>query len=842
MDNKRHQINPYTQLKGIFNPDSAEHELPSYLNLWAAESSALIGVDGQLSYVYEFQGSDLLLKSEEGIGQFYNSVKTALSVLPENTTVQFVVQVRRSKDSLIDNYRKVVETTDDLSNYLADVNVDFFRNARPYSKRYLMYVTIHPEASDIRGLKPSLLRLIQPDYKKLTKDFHEKYSAQLKQCADVFSKTIAGSGINVRQLETREIIDLLYEHLNPGRSAALDFSGINPEHTLRTQLVFSALENEFSQCTVDGYHFRAVNLYVRPEDVVYTYLPNLIGKLDDEYDIVVTANRVNNEKALEAIISQRTIASMTNLKKNDENYGSTQKVKHITSFVEVVQTAKEALFEMTFCVVLRDKDLSNLKTRADICLSAMRGMSEAEGIIDDMNHFQLYLSVLPNHSMYNVRKHIMHASAVSVFLPLFQYWPGCKTPKMLFFTRQNELLPVDIHERALIQNSNILVFGASGSGKSFTVNTILESLYMIMCHIIVIDIGGSYFNICKIFGGQYFPISFSEEYGLNPFPLKEIAFLKNEKSGEYEMDPDSMAYLSLLTKTMIDKPDMTGQESLIIERAIASTYRHLSPSADAPIISNLFYQLSHYSIKGSPEGAEVPSDADATERRIALKFAKNLEKYTEGAYGRLFNRRTTINVDSRFTVFELQGLREHADIKKLVIFIIRNLIWKKLYDRSIMKFIVFDETWALMKDPLSAALLEDLYRVVRKENGAILAATQNPADITDSPIAGAVKINTSIKFFLRMTEGIEHLSKWDLNQQEVDYIKSLKVMLPNYSEIALKYGEKFRVLRHRVPKPLYWVCTSDPNDYNKHQAMKKKYPNAGTLDIIKKLASGEEVK
>ena len=91
-----------------------------------------------------------------------------------------------------------------------------------------------------------------------------------------------------------------------------------------------------------------------------------------------------------------------------------------------------------------------------------------------------------------------------------------------------------------------------------------------------------------------------------------------------------------------------------------------------------------------------------------------------------------------------------------------------------------------------------------------------------------------------MTDGIEHLSKWELTDQEIEYIKGLKTVLPDYSEIALKYGDKFRVLRLRVPKPLYWVCTSDPNDFNKNQAMRKKYPDAGALDIIKKLAAGEE--
>jgi len=336
MENERYQINPFSQLKSIFNPASAEQEMPSYLNLWAVEDSILVGVDGQMSYVYELQGVDLLLKSETEINQFYSMVKTALSVLPENTTVQFVVQVRRGDDALINANRNELDLKDELSRYLADVNSDFYRKSFPYRKRYLMYVTVYPELKDIRGLKPSLVSLIQPDYKKLTRDFHERYSASLKQCANVFSKSLINAGVKVQQFDNNGILQLLYEHLNPSRAERLTFEKINPEHTLRTQLVFSALENEFGQCSVDSYHYRAVNLYVRPENVIHTYLPSLIGKLDDEYDIIITANRVNNEEAIDRLESQRTIASMTNFKKGDVNYGATQKVSHTTKFIEMV--------------------------------------------------------------------------------------------------------------------------------------------------------------------------------------------------------------------------------------------------------------------------------------------------------------------------------------------------------------------------------------------------------------------------------------------------------------------------------------------------------------------------
>ena len=55
----------------------------------------------------------------------------------------------------------------------------------------------------------------------------------------------------------------------------------------------------------------------------------------------------------------------------------------------------------------------------------------------------------------------------------------------------------------------------------------------------------------------------------------------------------------------------------------------------------------------------------------------------------------------------------------------------------------------------------------------------------------------------------------DLNDNEIEVIKSLEIVKGKYSEFYYMQDEKRAVLR-LTPDPLsYWICTSDGNDKSK---------------------------
>ena len=66
---------------------------------------------------------------------------------------------------------------------------------------------------------------------------------------------------------------LYHAYLNPSRAELIDKSSKN-DKTLRSQLVYNAVENNFDHVYIDGYYYRAVNMHIRPEKVNFYDLFN----------------------------------------------------------------------------------------------------------------------------------------------------------------------------------------------------------------------------------------------------------------------------------------------------------------------------------------------------------------------------------------------------------------------------------------------------------------------------------------------------------------------------------------------------------------------------------------
>src|SRR5262249_34209961 len=134
----------------------------------------------------------------------------------------------------------------------------------------------------------------------------------------------------------------------------------------------------------------------------------------------------------------------------------------------------------------------------------------------------------------------------------------------------------------------------------------------------------------------------------------------------------------------------------------------------------------------------------------AKHFADSLELWTQGMYGRLFNRPGSLDIRKRLVVFDLQGLENHPDLQSVYFFVIRSIIWGKLLDRSLKKIIVVDEGWKFFNDDIGAQLIENLYRTARKFNGAVLSISQSPKDFLDTKAANAIITNSYIKYVLKL--------------------------------------------------------------------------------------------
>ena len=75
-----------------------------------------------------------------------------------------------------------------------------------------------------------------------------------------------------------------------------------------------------------------------------------------------------------------------------------------------------------------------------------------------------------------------------------------------------------------VDNMNAIIVGPSGTGKSFTTNTIVRNMYNDGQHIFIIDVGDSYQGLCRVINeetngrdGVYNTYDPNNPFGFNPF-------------------------------------------------------------------------------------------------------------------------------------------------------------------------------------------------------------------------------------------------------------------------------------------------------------------------------------
>ena len=106
------------------------------------------------------------------------------------------------------------------------------------------------------------------------------------------------------------------------------------------------------------------------------------------------------------------------------------------------------------------------------------------------------------------------------------------TPLKVFYTdRQGVPIAIDFTgkegEKKLTNNSNFFCLGPSGSGKSFSTNTVVRQLIEQDTDVVMVDTGDSYEGICGYFHGTY--ISYSKEHpiSMNPFKVSDVEYQQN---------------------------------------------------------------------------------------------------------------------------------------------------------------------------------------------------------------------------------------------------------------------------------------------------------------------------
>mgnify|MGYP003292470649 CR=1 FL=1 len=291
----------------------------------------------------------------------------------------------------------------------------------------------------------------------------------------------------------------------------------------------------------------------------------------------------------------------------------------------------------------------------------------------------------------------------------------------------------------LYQNSNGMIIGQSGAGKSFFLKTFIINEWSNCSRIILLDPEAEYLALTNNLEGNIIDIGNAKKGRINPFHIYKI----------------------LTEDGTPASPSITFNTHLKMLESFFKIVLADAPSDVVEMINNLVVEM--YKKKGiteatdccnfKPEQFPVFNDLMETlrEKKKHVEngtFEENdyrtaelyLEKFVKGRYSDIWNAPSTLNVNADIIDFCFQSLFANknnvvANAQMLLVFRfieqeIINAREENRHGKNLRTIIIVDEAHLFLdaKFPIALDFFHSMSKRIRKYNGSFIPATQNIAD------------------------------------------------------------------------------------------------------------------
>lgn len=322
----------------------------------------------------------------------------------------------------------------------------------------------------------------------------------------------------------------------------------------------------------------------------------------------------------------------------------------------------------------------------------------------------------------------LNSSPISSSFPFVSFDLTSNKGTLYGINRHNNSLI--LYDRFSLPNANSVIFGISGSGKSYV--TKLEILRSLMwdTDIIIIDPEREYEYLAQSVGGSYINISLASKNHINPFDLP----VPREDESPSDVLRSNIVNLIGLFRIMLG--GLTPEEDAILDQAITETYasRDITPDSDfskiiPPTLSDLELVLA------STQGGE--------------NLATRLKKYTTGTWAGFLNQQTNLEINNRLVAFSVRDMED--ELRAVGIFIILRYIWNLVRTNIKKRLLIVDEAWWLMKNEDGGSFLFGIAKRARKYYLGLSTITQDVGDFLSSPYGKPIITNSSIQILLKQS-------------------------------------------------------------------------------------------
>jgi type IV secretory pathway VirB4 component len=322
-----------------------------------------------------------------------------------------------------------------------------------------------------------------------------------------------------------------------------------------------------------------------------------------------------------------------------------------------------------------------------------------------------YLATRPGGPDRLQRKRVLDSSALVTLFPWHE--PDLQQEGGLFIGRNGATgAPVLINpfDQARYANANIGVFGHSGAGKTYLLSTIVMGALGRGTTVYVIDPEHEYGGLARELGGVDVQLALGSGHALNVLDLRPA-----DRRDESWLGPAAADAVDLCGCVC---GNLDESERAVVEGAVRQAYDEVAQ----PVLRDVAERL--------PPGSRV---------------AVILRRWVNGSLGQMFSAATNVDLEAPIVVFGMRELRD--EMVAPVHFLLAEALWTRIKRKDRRRLLVIDELGLLFEDPTIRRFVVSLARRIRKYDGSLVFATQNPGDLLSADQGSVVATNSALVFF-----------------------------------------------------------------------------------------------
>lgn len=291
-------------------------------------------------------------------------------------------------------------------------------------------------------------------------------------------------------------------------------------------------------------------------------------------------------------------------------------------------------------------------------------------------------------------------------------------------------------------NSNGVIYGKSGSGKSFFSKLLISMVYSENSRIFILDPENEYQTLAKNVGGLFIDIGSATQGRINPLHIYPVLTDEGEIA-----EPDIVfnAHLQFLEDFFkITLKGITQDAFEELNNLLRLMYESVGINHNTDCTNFTPDKFPTFdTLKQIVERERSRTDLTQMRKTNLERIYIYIQKFcSDGMYSSLWNGASTLETNSKFVVFNFQslfGAKNQTVANAQILVVMRYLDMQIINIRELNRngldnihpFILLDEGYNFIDPdyPVALQFVFLWYKRIRKYNGSIFFATQNLSDI-----------------------------------------------------------------------------------------------------------------